>query len=358
MDSGFKPREATIQFNDVYGELPLFPQPNGILRSLLADTIRQEGVDDFDAKLTTQVRNTGRWVDEKFQIGAWPALGDYGVVLLDQLRQHQIDAFREQRAGYAHSSALEEHPDYTALANSVGKMAVVGVVNWAPRTAEHQQKKKNGEEFYMGVSAAGVEIFAQMRFFRGLHARGRLEHLFRIPNDSGVWPRGEQFRSSIVSQARSRPDVLQKVSLSEVPKLKLNGRLAYVDKFGNVRLEMRNSRDTARAFKGRKEINLVMCAAGYPEKKYGYIANINIVSHLVEIPEGELGIYFNPADPSVKSGPHYVELVRRVSDPNANAGHAYEALCATFLKHAADDMPRSEFAPTMWDDMDMYLTTE
>src|SRR5689334_11291390 len=153
-------REATIQFSDVFGELP---------------AMDGNALPDFDAVLTAQVRNTNRWRDMHFPTGAWPELGDYGAVLLDQLRQEQID--NSLVAARLTDGSLQ--PDLEALKVSL-ESTLVGVVNCAPRRADHHEKGVNGDEFHVGITTSGVEIYAQLPYFRGLKARGRLTKLFRI----------------------------------------------------------------------------------------------------------------------------------------------------------------------------------
>jgi hypothetical protein len=233
------------------------------------------------------------------------------------------------------------HPDIVELANSLQK-TLVGIVNCAPRRSDHHEQSVNGDEFHVGVTKSGIEIYAQLPYFRGLHARGRLVSLHRIPNDAGVWPSGEQFRSSVVSQARRYQDVLEEVSLDLIPSLTLHGRVAYADKFGNVRLEMADSKDTAQKLQAGTTVSLRV-------GDKGQLDNVHVVTRLTEIPEGELGIYYNPADPLADSEPHYVELVRRVSDPNAHRGHAY----ATLVECANQAQP---FSPVMWDSIDISIT--
>jgi hypothetical protein len=325
-----RPREATVQFSDVFGDVPAMYSSVGL-----------SSLPDFDAVLTAQVRNTNRWRDLHFPTGAWPALGDYGAVLLDQLRQDQLERAKLLgiKPGETPSS---KHPDNLELERSLSA-TLVGVVNCAPRRDDHHKQNVNGDEFHVGVTHSGIEIYAQLPFFRGLKARNRLAVLYRIPNDAGVWPAGEQFRSSIVSQVRTTPHLLQEVGLDSIPQITQSGRVAYADKFGNVRLEMADGTETAKKLKAGSKVGLEMGS-------HEHIDGIYVVNRLTDIPEGELGIYHNPADPLTASGPHYVELVRRVSNPNSNRQHAYASLVGC-LKLTA-----GEFVPTLWEDIDITIT--
>ena len=304
MNTFERAREATIQFNDVFGVLPV------------AAAGSTEPLVDFDAELTAQVRNTGSFRDAQYPIGTWPALGDYGVVLLEQLRQEQ----QLKAAGLGLDvEALDSqlHPDYLALCQSLSG-ALIAIVNKAPRTNGQSHNGRNGEEFYVGITQAGNEVYGQLPHFRGLKARGWLSQLSRIPNDAGVWQPGEQFRSSYVSALRPTPEILEQVDASEVPKIEQDIRLAYVDTFGNVRLEVANLDSALDHLKRQEVIRLQVGDGGTVEA--------HAVERLTDIPRGDLGIYGNPSERNAADGAGYLELVRRVNEPNGHSQHAYHSL--------------------------------
>lgn len=327
-------REATLQFSDVFGEIPA---SSGEHRLPLVD---------FDAILTSTVRNDGHFTDTHFPIGAWPQVGDYGAVLVEELRRGQRE--RATEAGLVvgemgeGSNLHDLHPDLSVLMRSLLR-AVVVVVNSAPRTAHHHASNENGDEFYVALTTAGIEIYSQLPFLTGLASRGWIEHLYRIPNGSGAWTDGEQFRSSCVTQVRTRPDLLVSADLSLIPSLGRRGRLAYVDTFGNVRLEMRDGAATRRLLSSGGSVNVHLEGASVSLAAH-------CVKRLTEIPEGEVGIYLNPVDEAHVSGPCYVELVRRVSSPNGCTTHAYASLRAT--------LPTVEAAVALssWDARDISLS--
>lgn len=329
-------REATIQFSDTFGALPVGGQ----------DAVSH--LTDFDAALTAEVRNTGRFRDSQHAIGAWPSLGDYGAVLLTELRQQQIDKAESLGIDVPNIGNLKPkglHPDIIGLIRSL-KRVPVGVVNCAPRRHDHHTNGQNGDEFYVGVSKNGVEIYGQPNYLRGLRARKVLKELFRIPNNSGLWVPGEQFRSSCITQARATPEVLEAAPLSDIPELDLEGRVAYVDTFGNVRLEVADARvvqsKLAAQEGGRALLEI--------DQRVSKLA-VYVVTSLFEIPEGELGIYRNPTDGPATKGPGYLELVKRVSEPTGNKNHAY----AELVSHLTDDPVA--FDPTNWDKINIDITT-
>ena len=281
-----QPPEAVIQFSDVFGFLPT--SNPGTTKRTSTDLI------DFDAILSAQVGNTGRFRDGEFPIGSWPALGDYATVLLWQLRESQI----QERSA----------------------KPIVAVVNCAPRTSGHFEAGTNGDEFYVATTDNGIEIYSPVANLRGLAARGLIKTLHRIPNDSGLWAEGEQFRSSTVVQARNHSSILEPAELSDIPKITQDTRVAYADKFGNVRLEVADRRAVGKILDSG--VNSVRLKIG----AYGELV-VRVVGKLSEIPEDKIGIYRNPSEiDGTIEGPGYIELVRRVSSPNTATNHAHETL--------------------------------
>lgn len=168
---------GVIQFSDTYGTLPT---------GAAAETIQ-----DFDADLTTQVGNTGRFHDSQYPIGVWPALCDYAGVLLVQLRTQQLETL--ERHGItaqnlqtiaAHELA-ELHPRLQNLAHSL-RGSLLGVLNHAPRSAEHNPTDQNGAEFHIGITHFGDEIYSPLQYLRGLQARNLLAGVGRIPKPSYI----------------------------------------------------------------------------------------------------------------------------------------------------------------------------
>jgi hypothetical protein len=127
-----------------------------------------------------------------------------------------------------------------------------------------------------------------------------------------------------------------------IPALTQQGRVAYADKFGNVRLEMADAKDTAEKLQVGSKVSLHL---GEEVR----LDNLHVVSRLTDIPEGELGVYYNPADPITSGQPHYVELVRRVSNPNTNSEHAYATLVSCLGNSAKVFVPK-------WDGIDIRIT--
>ncbi len=294
-----QPPEAVIQFSDVFGFLPTH-SPEAASRSV-TDSV------DFDAKLTAQVGNTDRFRDSEFPIGSWPALGDYAAVLLWQLRERQ--------------------------SQENGKRPVVAVVNCAPRTDGHFEAGTNGDEFYVATTENGLEIYSPAIYLRGLAARGLIRTLHRIPNDCGLWAEGEQFRSSTVVHARKQPDILMPAELSDIPKITQQVRVAFADKFGNVRLEVADRKAVGEIVDSGTDRILIKIG------KYGEQV-VRVARNLAEIPKGKIGIYRNPSEiDGDDGGPGYVEVARRVDNPNTTTDHAHEILLKRVPEGHRKDYP-------------------
>ncbi len=292
-------REATIQLSDTFSDTPA---PDGA-----------PPIADFDSLLTAQVRNCGYFSDLESPIGAWPDTGNYGAVLLSELRQ-------EQRRMYGVYEALHKTdlPDAVAIKNSLEKV-VVGVINWAPRTDKHRRENQNGEHFYLTELDDNIQLFSQLRFLEGVAARGLVRALWRIPDDNPLWPKGEQFRSSIVSQIRNFPECLIPQDLSILSKRKDDYiRNVFSDKYGNIRLEVPAKAKLAEI---TKEVHYRLTVAGVELEE-----DVVGATKLTDIGENQLGLYANPADSDEPDSPRYVELVRRVSDPNNPTNSAYATL--------------------------------
>lgn len=301
-------RGATIVFSDVLGNLPLGQQDLAL--------------DDFDARLTDDARNKGRFTDREFAIGAWPEIGEYGAVLIEQLREEQLERAKAEGIDTDNLKEARDdarlHPDLRTLAASLNDTVAV-VVNHAPRTANHQVNGENGDEFFAGITGTGVQIFAQLPYFRGLRARGALRQLFRIPNQSGLWLPKEQYRSSSVTQARVHPELLCPSNVTVVPPIELDGRVAYADTFGNVRLEVKDIKPIRDLLADVTEARLKIA------DKAGELV-LAVGRSLHENRQNQPTIYFNPADKAVASGPAYLEIANRVDDPVRARNHAYALL--------------------------------
>ncbi|MFZ1249242.1 MAG: hypothetical protein WAQ24_02885 [Candidatus Saccharimonadales bacterium] len=233
-----RPNEAEIYFSDV------FP------RTVPPDTAKWWPYTDFDAGLTTDARNKGL-NDSKYNIAEHSWMVPYYLVLVDDLvRGQQERADKLEQAGNVHCDAVSFRN------RALG--AVVVVANQAYRDDAHTVDGMNGEDFHLAVTDFGLEIcVTPLSFLASLEARNRLRALYRIPTKGHPEFNGdyEQFRSSHVATSRQYPNHLERVfeypSIEALLKAKESGehpmvipqhpqlksRLAFADRFGNIKLE-------------------------------------------------------------------------------------------------------------------------
>lgn len=311
-------REATIQLSDTFSDV--FTPAGG------------PPIPDFDSALTAQVRNTGRFVDFESPIGQWPETGSYGAVLISELRKEQ-----KRLADLYRAYERQDLPDAQVLSASLDK-TIVGVINWAPRQQKHNETGQNGEDFYLASLDNNVIILSQLPFLRGVAVRGLVNAIYKVKDDNPVWPKGEQFRSSIVSQLRNFPEGLDKQSLDILPDGHPNPlHLAFADKYGNGRIEKRPDIMVPEIEVGKRMLLLIE----------GSELPVIGASRITNVPQNELGIYTNPAD-SETVGPSFYELLCRVDNPNDPRNSAYEKLRKAVMKD-------SDQHPPNWSDVEIQL---
>ncbi len=285
---------------------------------------------DFDSELTAIVRNLGSFSDLTFPIGHNPKLGDYGVTLLNDLiaEQKRILEIIENK------TAHKVHCDFS-------EKAVLSILNCAPRNNDTTVNGKNGEDFYLAITDNYLEIYAvPVANLQSLETRNKILALYRIPTEKLQTTDGhhEQFRSSIVATMRYFPEVLEPVFQYEnceelilaksqgthpniIPEQKKLVKFAFADKFGNVRVSVK---DNSRFKEIIKDVNIgdiVKIRIGQSEE----FIEAHYVNSLKEISDGELGIYQNVADENnLEAG--YWEIVRGTYDCNNESRPAVKIL--------------------------------
>jgi len=278
---------------------------------VFSDTLTDEG--DYDAEITTDYRHL-RPQDTRHGIDNNLTLGTYGVELIHQLK---TNADEEIAQSIARAEALGRKPHQNVLAaEQKFKEGTVRVIaNSAPRTDEH----KNGENFYLAVTENGVEIYATPLDVL-TYIKDKVVSLFEIPNEGNPVFNGnrEQFRSSIIARVCEHPEHLKRVDPKIIPEQKNPFEIAYVDKFGNIRLRAKDQEVIrAQIEEAKNEGYIGLKIAGISE-----IVKAKVVSCLDEIHSGQFGIYQNVAD---GNSPGYFELVRKWSDP-ATRENGHEAI--------------------------------
>ena len=243
-------------------------------------------------------------------------MADYGVVLLHELLAEQ------QRILQVIAS------QGTDITDSSTDKALISIVNCAPRDSKTTAQGRNGEEFHLAITDNGLEIYAvPLARLQALETRHKILALYRIPNESLIVTDGqhEQFRSSLIATTRYFPDILVPIfeypdreSLLEakragihpqvIPEQSRLAEVAFIDRFGNVRLSVKDQDRFRSPFQDSIYGATVKIQVGDSKTIDAYY-----VRSLSEIPSERLGIYQNVADDH-SSHAGYRELVKKSED--------------------------------------------
>ncbi len=248
---------------------------------------------DFDAELTASIRNFGVLSDKTYFVGGNARLAGYGAVLLNDLM------FERKR--------VSEKID---LFDSYSKTTLFSILNSLPREGYESKDFPNGRDFLVAITQSGVCFFATPpATLSALETRNEIVALYRIENKNIPFTDGfkEQFRSSIIALSRFSPDVMEIVyeyenredlleakkqgnHITPIPTQEQEIEFAFADRFGNVRLSVRDGEELRRCLEGKKgkEITLRINEKETLSVFYG-----EAFSH---IPIGSLGLYENSAD--------------------------------------------------------------
>jgi hypothetical protein len=236
-----RPTTGHVRFSDVYPEV------------VAEDEQLWWRKTDFDSALTDRVESDGFAGVQQIPIGYRPWLAKYGLVLVDDLVRDRNDRVKQMEG----EDGDDIHPDARRDIQE-SKGAVLALANYAPRDDENTADNHNGSDFYLAITDSGLEIYATpLTFLSDLDAQDRITALYRIPTEGHPEFNGdhEQFRSARVTRTRRHPDHLVPVfeypSVEalraakkagdhpvEIPQNNGHGRIAYVDKFGNVKLHV------------------------------------------------------------------------------------------------------------------------
>ena len=307
-----RPSRSIVHFNDVFFEHEV----------------------DFDAEMTVMFRNLTEFSSLMFPIGDHFKNADYGIVLLDDL----ID---EERRIIEKINSVGSPAGKEIFANRLEKQ-VLSVINCAPRNEDTTCNGKNGLDFNLAITDNGLEIYCvPLERLQGLETRNRILALYSIPNENLVSTDGEreQFRSSIITTSRYFPEKLEPVfeydDVNELLEAKSNGthpdviptqehdsELAFIDKFGNVRISVRNAQEFLGDISNKEFGDTIYISSGKSKK-----IKATYVTCLKDIPEGEVGFYQNIADQrNTWSGASYFEIVKKSSNPNTERNPASKLL--------------------------------
>ncbi len=274
---------------------------------------------DFDAELTAITRNLGNLSDITFPIGKNLKLADYGVNLLNDLieEQRRIIKHIRQETG-------------KVIENNFSSKGLIAIANSAPRNSESTKNGKNAQDFYLAITNNDLEIFTTpLSNLESLETRNKILALYKIPNEKIVTTDGnhEQFRSSIIATMRYFDDLLEPVFEYEnvtklieakekglhpqiIPTQKKLIEFSFADKFGNVRISIKNNNEFKKTIEGAEFGDLLNIKVGNSE-----IKKIRYRKSMKEFSKNEFGIYQNIADKDTL-GASYWEIIKKSEDCN------------------------------------------
>ncbi|MGD9129251.1 MAG: hypothetical protein PVJ09_02075 [Candidatus Woesebacteria bacterium] len=250
---------------------------------------------DFDAELTTFYRLLMiEHLCTAHAIGSCQTLGAYAIELVANL----LDL-----AQAAASQRGISHPDLEAAKRTLESKAIRVTANIAERSEETAET--NGPIFYLAILGNGLEVYVTPISLLK-YVADRVIALFEIANEGHPLFDGktEQFRSSVIARSHQIPDHLVRVlkPCELIPLQRQNLELAYVDKFGNLRLR--------ESVTGERQGLLVdydkwKRTCFQPSLRRQDAVRIIIAQHeirvnfarcLNDIPQGEWGLYRNATD--------------------------------------------------------------
>lgn len=307
-----RPLGAQVHFSDV------FPRQGA------TDTAAWWRSNDFDAPLTVQLES-GEAAPNIYQvpIGERPWVVPYGLVLLDDLLHARGNRVARNQA------ANNRHPDAISEINRHNNLATIALANYAPRDEAHTQGGKNGSDFLLAITTSGLEVYATpASFLSSLEARNRITALYRIPTKGHPEFDGEheQFRSARVVRTRQHPDHLEPLfeydSVEDLARAKQAaahpnhipldtrpGRFAFIDTFGNVKIELQDTNVLRQAAVGEL-LRLVVHGQGETHE-----LDVVAACDLASAPSDRLAIYTNCSDQfDTSSSVGLAELMVRVND--------------------------------------------
>ncbi len=231
--------------------------------------------------------------------------GGYLSVLIDDLR-HETS---ERLDAVTPSSEYASHPD-TVNEMLLMKKAQALVLNSAPRSPETTHDgHDNGRSFYLAITTSGIEVYATpITQLSALEKRHRVLALYEISNHNNpAYKDTEQFRSRLISRVRRSPECLKTIfeyanpaellaakrnntHPSVIPTVNENDSITYIDRFGNIRLELHAGRSALKLLDAANYGKAVKLRIGTQ------IYEATIVDNLSSAPAGKLAIYTNKSD--------------------------------------------------------------
>jgi hypothetical protein len=278
---------------------------------------------DFDADLTIGMESTGSFPDlTTIPIGERPWVASYGLTLVDDLVQT-----RAERLDGINASDTTLHPDILTESRQAER-AAIALGNYAPRNKEHSAN--NGSNFFLAITESGLEIYATpVNLLQGLDVRDRIIALYEIPNEDHPEYDGEheQFRSARVTRTRRHPGHLRPIfeysdraaliaakeagthPVNAIPLDRRIGHVAFIDKFGNNKLELQ---DKGGLPISRKTDTSATLKVDTGNRTYEF--DVAVAADLRSAPLGRLAVWNNCSDQADSPRVGFVELGVRVDD--------------------------------------------
>lgn len=277
-----------------------------------------DGPRDFDADLTIKARHLVPFTSQIYNVGGEPAVLRYAADFLGLLPAMVRDRIElATREAERHGRPLPR--DVAAARCDWNERTLRCVLNHAPRNGR-KAEGENGTDFYLAF-VDGVEVYATPPIaLQYLRIRNRIDALFRVPTRGHpLFREGEQFRSSVIGKtAHEVPEHLKLVWRRGEDRAQLDAiipdlardEVAFVDSpYGNRRVI---TSDLARV---QESINRERDDEGAVHVQIGRsIVRAFIADCLANVPEGQWGLWFNPADVADGSRAGYYEVSRRYDE--------------------------------------------
>ncbi|MBI3332424.1 hypothetical protein HYZ99_05745 [Candidatus Peregrinibacteria bacterium] len=280
---------------------------------------------DFDAEQTILARHLRPLRDVVYSIGKMdPRVLKYAADFLTGLPSMIRDRIGHAELQAARSRRSVPEDVATAMRDWEDKTLRV-LLNYAPRD-QKREERRNGNDFYLAF-VDGVEVYAvPAGVLQYLKIRNKIDALFRIPTEGHPLTTSlEQFRSSLYGMTgHEAPEHLELVwrrgNCREVldhviPDLE-HDEVAFIDQpYHNRRIITPDLSKLLEDIEERQFIDgTVLVRVGQS------VIRANVANCLANIPEGEWGLWHNPADiEEGESAAGYYELSRRW-EPGTNWG--------------------------------------
>ncbi len=289
-------------------------------RSIGSYVVYSDTMGDPDARRTTITRSnlphTARFDGHKITSTTEAA---YYLELEHQLHVSQLADAEELKTGKHENK--QAFLDFQRQQISTQEWVLANI---APRVGTTE----NGKDFYLAITNEDLAIIA-VPLEALKYVRAKIRALLRVPTEE-VFGRNEQFRSSrVLRDIRLHPKKLVPIfqhlhteevceaELQNIPGQENPSELAFHDTFGNTRTRCKALLKTLEVIDEKVNasgvVGVKLLVNNEPETFHVIVKNGH--QHLAclrDIPDGEMGLYINPADRAGANGdPGYLEINRK-----------------------------------------------